>query len=204
MLRALSVFQKNIAETSTLNAAYDHLEQTISNAAPISFDDILRSKLVYSVSALDKLVHDLVRIGMVEIFKNLRPSTPKYLSEPIPLSLHSQILNQSTTPAEILFEQHIIAKLKIMSFQTPDKVADGLSYIWSENQKWRQISNTLGVDEKLVKTRLTLISTRRNTIVHEADMDPINHQKFPITRQECDDVTSFILELGNSIANLVK
>jgi len=47
------------------------------------YDDLLRSQVVYAVSAFDKLIHDLVRIGMVQIFSGARPATAKYLSESI-------------------------------------------------------------------------------------------------------------------------
>lgn len=203
MHNALAVFKKNISDAQALNPIFDHLERTISSSAPISFDDLLRSKLVYSVSAFDKLMHDLIRLGMVEIFKNARAATPKYLSEPITMSIYSQLVNATTPPAEIIFEQFVLSKLKFMSFQAPDKVSDGLSYIWDENHKWQKISQKLNLNENSVKTQLTLISSRRNSIVHEADMDPMTHQKIPITKQECDLVTNFLLATGTAIADLV-
>jgi hypothetical protein len=203
MHSALAVFQKNINDTLILNSIHEHLERNISNSAPISFDDILRSKFVYSVSAFDKLMHDIIRLGMVEIFKDARASTPKYLSEVITLQTYKQLINATTPPAEYIFSQFILSKLKFMSFQAPDKIADGLSYIWNENQKWLKISQKLNLNEQMVKTTLSLISSRRNCIVHEADMEPINNQKYPITKQECDDVTNFLLNTGNAIAELV-
>lgn len=53
--------------------------------------------------------------------------------------------------------------------------------------------------------RLTqkLIATRRNAIVHEADLDPVNNQKQAITRAEATDIANFLLALGNRICDLV-
>jgi hypothetical protein len=202
MLNSLSVFQ-NINDTLTLNTIHEHLERSIQFSPEISFDDILRSKFINSVSAFDKFMHDFIRSGMIEIFKNIRATTPKYLSEPITLSMYTQLINATTPPAEIIFGQFILDKHKMLSFQSPDKVADGLSFIWDEKQKWLKISVHMGLSEDVVKKTLSLITSRRNGMVHEADIDPITHQKYPITKEECNDVTNFLLSTGNSIAHLV-
>lgn len=183
-------------------ALYDHLEAELK--APISFDDILRSKIVYAVSAFDKLMHDLIRIGIVEIFKGVRPATAKYLSEPIPMDIVQQLAPGSMPPPEITFEGAIRAKLKILSFQDPDKISAGLSFIWDESQKWQKIAQALGKNEQQLRTELKLIASRRNAIVHEADLDPISGAKIPITRQEAIDITKLLHDVGNEIYNLVK
>ena len=201
MLNSLAVFRANIHEATALNAVHEYLENTI--AAPVSFDDLFRSKLVYSVSAFDKLIHDLIRIGMVEIFRGSRPPTSKYLAEPIALSMFNELHLATTPPAEYIFERTIMKKLKTLSFQDPDKLADGLSYIWPENQKWASIASALGLDYNTARTTLRLIADRRNCIVHEADMDPLTNQRYPITKSECDDVTNFLLRTGQAIVGLV-
>ncbi|MEO8339507.1 MAG: hypothetical protein ABI604_07265, partial [Nitrospirota bacterium] len=90
------------------------------------------------------------------------------------------------------------------SFQDPDKVSDGLSYIWNEDYKWQRIATIIGRDEKIARTTLKLITARRNSIVHEADMDPTTHSKLPITRAESNGVASFLLDVGNAVCQLVK
>ncbi|MEP6933807.1 MAG: hypothetical protein ABI988_07715 [Nitrospirota bacterium] len=188
-------------DADALTGVYDYL---MTVAVPMSFDDLLRSKIVYSVSAFDKLIHDLIRVGMVEIFMGKRQSTPKYLAEPIPLRVAQQLRITSTPPPELLFEQTVRAKLKALSFQDPDKVSDGLSYIWNEDYKWQRIATIIGRDEKIARTTLKLITARRNSIVHEADMDPTTHSKLPITRAESNGVASFLLDVGNAVCQLVK
>ncbi|VVE29571.1 hypothetical protein PCO31010_03600 [Pandoraea commovens] len=75
MLKSLSAFESNMNDVDALTDIYDRL---IENArATSSYDDLLRSKIVSSVSAFDKLLHDLIRIGMVEIYRGSRPTTPK-------------------------------------------------------------------------------------------------------------------------------
>lgn len=195
------VFRANIQDADALAGVYDFLTNTVGG--PLSFDDLLRSKLVYAVSAFDKFIHDLVRVGMVEIFVGKRPATPKYLGEPISLHSAQEIANAVTPPPEVVFEQVIRERLRTQSFQDPDKVADGLSYIWPEPHKWRRIASAIGSTETATRTRLKLIVARRNSIVHEADLDPISHSKLSISKSEADDVSAFLLQVGNAIGALV-
>lgn len=201
MLNSLSAFRANMNDVDALTGLYDYLSDTIS--APISFDDLLRSKIVYAVSAFDKLIHDIIRIGMVEIYMGKRPPTPKFLSEPIPMSVVQQLTSLTTPPPEVIFSQAIRTKLKTLSFQDPEKVADGLSYIWPENQKWQKIAAEIGKDDKVTRTTLKVITTRRNAIVHEADIDPVSDLKLPISRIEANDVATFLREVGEAIHKLV-
>lgn len=90
-----------------------------------------------------------------------------------------------------------------MSFQDPAKIVDGLSYIWDDTQKWQRISQGLGMNDEDVRRKQKLIATRRNAIVHEADLDPVTNQKLTITRAEAADISDFLLALGNRICDLV-
>lgn len=188
-------------EADKLAGIYDYLVATV--ASPVLFDDLLRARVVYSVSAFDKLMHDLISNGMVLAFSGHRVPTAKYLSEPITLAVYQQLSTTVTPPPASIFEQAVQSKLKLLSFQDPDKVSDGLSYIWSEAHKWSAISKGIGLDEKSARTKLRLIVTRRNAIVHEADTDPITHQKIPISRSDTDDIAKFLLDVGEEICRLV-
>lgn len=197
----LVVFRANLQDADALAGVFEFLTNTVGG--PLSFDDLLRSKIVYSVSAFDKLIHDLVKRGMIEIFVGKRPPTPKYSNETISLQSAQQLASAVTPPPEVMFEQLVQAKLKVFSFQDPEKVADALSYIWPEQQKWHRIASVVGIDEKTIRTTLKLIVSRRNSIVHEADIDPTTNTKIPITKLEADKVTDFLLRLGNSIGSLI-
>ena len=162
MLNALSVFENNITRAREIGPLYDYLIGKMPPA--MEFDDLLRSQIVYSVSAFDKLIHDLVKIGMVEIFTGTRAATPKYLSESIPLSKYNEMLAATLPPKEFIFTQFVVNKLKTISYQDPKIVADGLSYIWAEEHKWQRIAQTMGQEQHVVTTQLRLIINRRNYI----------------------------------------
>jgi hypothetical protein len=201
MRKALRLFKSNIEEAKNLTAVYEYLEASVKS--PLSFDDLLRSQIVYSVSAFDKLIHDIIRIGMVEIFVGRRSSTPGYLAESISLSTHNELVSATIPPPEYLFEQAIFRKLKTVSYQDPSKIAEGLSYIWEEKQKWRKISAEMGLNDQEVKTKLKLIASRRNTIVHESDIDPSVNSKYPISKVDCQSITDFLEQCGETIVELI-
>ncbi len=206
MHNAIAIFNKNLADVKQLSGLYQFLTTL---TAPVSYDDILRSQLVYTVSAFDKLIHDLIRIGMVDIYLGNRLPTAKYQNEPIQLMLHHRLAQSSQTsipPLSVFFNQILVEKFKTQSFQDPAKVADGLSYIWDEQQKWSKIaaSMQLNLNDQQTRTQLKLFISRRNSIVHEADLDTTTNSKLDILPQDIDNAISFFEKCGNSIFDLVK
>ena len=78
MQRAFDQFQDNIKYVKELDALFVHLKDTL--CLPNDLKNILRAEWVYSVSAMDKLIHELVRIGMIEAFQGKRVCTDKFKS----------------------------------------------------------------------------------------------------------------------------
>ncbi len=196
MFNALKLFEKNIAESSQLMGLFEYTNKHLPS---MNFDDLLRAHFVHAVSAFDKLLHDIIKIGMLEIFQEKRPATPKYLTEGISLEIHNKIQKATIPPKEFYFEAEITRKLSYMSFQEPNKVVDGLSLIWTEPHKWQNIANDMGLDISTAKKTLKTIATRRNQIVHEADINIATGKKYSIEKNETEDVANFILNCGKSI-----
>lgn len=196
--------QRFIDELSAIkNLSGLHVFLRANYSGPCDVEDVSRTKVVWAVSAFDKLVHDLVRIGMVQIFTGTRVPTPKYLSEPVPLSTLNATYSQPLVPAASVFEQVVFGKLKHLSLQDPRKLGDGLSLIWAEPHKWQVLAANMGTDADTARTTLSLIASRRNSIVHEADLDPITHSKILLTLSEAQDVVDFLERLGLSICKYV-
>ena len=194
-------FKIQFIQTKGLSDLYNYLDTYLN--VPMKFDDILRSQFVYAVSSLDKLIHDLIRIGMIEIFLKKRPPTPKYLAEPLSLETIEKINNATMPPKEHFFEQAIFNKFVKLSFQNPTNIADGLSYIWDEKHKWQKIAQAMGSNEQDIKTQLKLIVNRRNQIVHEADLNFATGEKYFITPIDSKEAVEFIELCGASIATLI-
>ena len=61
----------------------------------------------------------------------------------------------------------------------------------------------MGSTDDLVKKQLKLIAVRRNAIVHEADLDPVTHQKLSIDSRMVTENSNFLERCGDAIERLV-
>lgn len=218
MLSAYNTFNEQIKSCKELYAIYAYLKNNL--AFPQDLSDLLRAQVVYAVSALDKLLHELVKKGMIEIFNNSRPITNKFSTFGISLNTLMKIqevtyieMPQSAEETAIYwFEQEIILKHKILSFQDPDKISEALSFIWVEEHKWQKIHSNItqpiaslpNMIEKDIKTYLKNIVMRRNQIVHESDYDISSNTKNTIDENETKNIVEFIQLVGKSIYECVQ
>jgi hypothetical protein len=201
MQRAFDQFKDNIKYVKELDALYVHLKDTLH--LPSDLTDLLRAEWVYTVSAMDKLIHELIRIGMIEAFQGRRIRTNKYLSFGVTTDTLTSILSMTVPPPEYWLEQEIIERHKKLSFQQPENISDGLSLIWDEKHKWNQLAIAMGTTEGDLKTKLKTIISRRNQIVHEADLDLLSGTRSNIDKADIDDVVHFIEKLSRAIFNSV-
>ncbi len=197
----IQTFRESIADSTKLRSLHEHCVGELN--LPGDYSDLLRTGVVYCMSALDKLVHDIVLHEMVEIFVGRRPTTPKFLAESMSLDSHLSLVNATIPPAEIVFEGIVRVKLNYQSFMDPIKLSDALSLVWLESQKWQVIAASLGSTKEQITTELRNICKRRNAIVHEADRDPSTNQKLPIYPADTQRIECFILQLGETIYRLV-
>lgn len=201
----LALFVSNMDAADALAATHAHMKQTIGVA--VDFDDLLRARLMHTISALDKFIHDLIRHRMVEIFKGQRPVTPKYLTEAISLESYKKLTDTSVGafPPERVFENIIYSKHKSLSFQDPDKIQEALSLVWDESHKWQKIAAFIGngSTESSLKVALKVAVARRNLIVHEADIDPSTNARTAISAADIETAAHLVRSIGTAISHLV-
>lgn len=205
MQRAFDQFKESMKYVKELDALYVHLRDVL--LLPNDLTDLLRAEWVYSISAMDKLIHELIRIGMLEAFQGSRVKTRKFLAFGISVGTHSSIVSATPTtvpPPEYWFEQEVIQKNKFLSFQEPEKIAEGLSLIWNEDHKWQYLATPMAMSKDNLTTKLKTIISRRNQIVHEADLDLMSGVRNTIDKTDIDDVVAFIEKLSESIFIAVK
>ena len=197
MKQAKTAFVNLINKSHITASVYDYLA---SNHIPLDYSDLLRWQWILSVAALDKYIHDIVLIGMLDIFVGKKEATAKYKNFQLTMENISSIHNSETPIIE--FEKIVIHKHSYLSFQDPDKIADALSYFWNESNKWDVIcsnmSDTPTVPE--VKTKLKNIVIRRNQMAHEVDCisnSPLLQQG--IKQADVEDVIAFIKEVVEAI-----
>ncbi len=94
-------FEESLNDSRQLRYLYKHCVEDLN--LPGSYCDLLRMSVTYSMSALDKLIHDLVVYGMVETYTGRRVATIKFQSEGVSIQNHIDLNNASVPPAETLF-----------------------------------------------------------------------------------------------------
>lgn len=196
----IQTFRESISDSRNLRALYHHCVNDLH--LPGDYGDLLRMGFTYCMSALDKLVHDMIIHHMVEIFAGRRPPTPKYLAETISMENQAILASSAMPPPEIVFEGIVRAKLAHQCFMDPVKLVDGLSLIWLEDHKWEVIATAMGRDRLQAITELRNLYKRRNAIVHETDRDPSTGQKTPILPGDAERTELFVSSLGETIFQL--
>ena len=214
MKNAFVVFEEGIRETRKMSTVYDHF----INDLHIPHDevaDILRAQIVNAVSVLDRFVHELVNIGVVETFMGTRVKTLKFLNQPfkaetliksIEFSKPGFIPASANENPQYLIENEMREKMSFLAFEAPDKVRDALSYIWDEKHKMQAIAVDMALPgatdndkQKYLEQRLQLIVDRRNQIAHEGDIDPSLNKKRRVDKKMSSDAIDFIEKFGESI-----
>lgn len=175
--------------------------ETLTTQA-IDLSDLLRSQLVLAISGLDQLIHEIVRLGMIDAAKGLRPKTDAYYRFQLPLTAVESAINgseQDVWIGEFVRERH-----SWQSFQDPDKIAEAIRLI-SPVKLWEVVGKELGLSPQDAKTQLKLTVDRRNKIAHEADMDPTNPGfRWPISASLVKDAVDFIERVAEAIFKVVK
>ncbi|MDT9178779.1 MAG: hypothetical protein P5702_14905 [Limnospira sp. PMC 1291.21] len=76
MQLALDQFRVSIARVRDLIDVHNYIKSQSTPALDLS--DILRASLVLAVSALDYYIHEVVTLGMLEIYKGEPPQTAAF------------------------------------------------------------------------------------------------------------------------------
>ncbi len=201
MLVSYGKFQKLILDTQNIHTLYEYIDGVIK--APFDYSDLLRWEWIQCVSAFDKLIHDLVRTGMLEAFSGTRNQTAKFGGFPIDISTFNDMKSNPLEQA-LFFEKAITIKHSYLAFQEPKKVVDALAYIWDEKYKWEKISDLMGINKTTCINQLKNIIIRRNQIVHEGDYIDTLMQRQVIFSSDVVVIRDFISKLGESIYFCVK
>lgn len=191
MKAALEQLRQDITRIRSLMSIYEYLlEQHVA----LDISDILRGCIVLAVSALDAFIHEVIRVGMVQILRGGRKQTPEYQKQKVTFN---QI---SFSPDYAWFDRIILEQHQEKSYQNPKKISEGIKLI-SDIDLWAEISKQLNEPADNVNHKLKLIVDRRNQIAHEADID--RGLAAPIRRGidllDVKDTVNFIEKLAETI-----
>ncbi|MBD0308059.1 MAG: hypothetical protein ICV80_07945 [Microcoleus sp. T1-bin1] len=201
MQPAIDLFRISIARVRDLIAVHNSLKAQASSVLDLS--DMLRAALVLAVSALDYYIHEVVRIGMLEIHRGPRPEPPGFSRFQISLGSARAGINAGQN-IDSWLEDEIRQRHSYKSFQQPEAIADAIRLI-SDKKLWEEVSTNMGSPARSIKQQLSLIVDRRNKIAHEADIDPTLSigNRWPIDELLVNEAVDFIEQVVESIHNIL-
>lgn len=176
--------------------------------------ELLRAVITSSISALDRYIHDQVVTHSLNLLRRAEADVPKELKKlRIPLltvkkSLEKLRSNGTSRPGSILKADLREILHRDETFQNVSGVERGAKMLgikdfWSELTK-KMPGHTKSGD---VQDRLREIATRRNQIVHEADVVIQERARLPklrdISRTEAENARKFVCDLVAAFDNLV-
>jgi hypothetical protein len=205
----LEHFETVWGRCALLSSLHVYIENRVTGV--VQPDELLRAEWVTRVSALDLYVHELVAQLMLAIFEGRRPASPAYLK----FQVSTETLNRiraAVTPsdASAAFDLYVRSYLSRITYQAPDDIADGVR-LCSSIELWNEVALNLGATPttkastaKDLKTQLSLIVRRRNTIAHEGDLQqsPLR-EPWPINRADLTFVGDQIERIVRAIHAVV-
>ncbi|MFA6145336.1 MAG: HEPN domain-containing protein [Sulfurimonas sp.] len=201
MQSAKEHFEQNIVRVKNLG----YLHQTISVEITNNLDssDILRAQYVMLISALDYFIHEIIRIGILQIYNKERKPTHEFkkfiFSTDQETLLNKAILEEKN---DTWLDYQIRVRNGFKSFQQADKIKEALLLIDSSDI-WEKIATLLNENKDDLKNRLNLIIERRNQIAHEADIEPTYKELREIEAEDVDDSITFIEKIVTAISDVV-
>ena len=199
MLDAIEQFRKNVDRVRAIGGLYEALEQLTTPV--VDTTDLLRTQIVMIVSALDHYIHEITRIGMLEIYDGVRSPTNAFLR--FQVALDAALSGFTEQGGSTWLETEIREKHGYQVFQQPDKIADAVR-LFSSCELWPSVASQLGLTTQEVKDELRLIVDRRNKIVHEADLDPSYPGiRWPIAPSDSARAVDFIQSVCEAIHSVV-
>ena len=136
-----------------LSALHAYLANNVSGV--LQPDELLRAEWVARLSALDLYVHELVAQRMLEIFEGRRSATPAYLQFRVSNESLERIRAAATrSDAASAYDLDIREQLSYLTFQDPEKIADGLR-LCSPVELWNEAALKLGATQatKTIKAK---------------------------------------------------
>ncbi|WP_143114657.1 HEPN domain-containing protein [Jannaschia rubra] len=191
-------FLQHIEEADEAIVIYNHL-----NKNGLRADFALRFVWVSTVSALDDYITQLIIEISTHRFENSIVQEKRLLSEACRFDSIYSLLENNSAASAIAFRSLIRETVERMTFQSPNDVADGLSFIWKADEKWKKIGAYLGLTAKSCRGLLSSIANRRNLIVHNADFDDSGGVKTKIRLNDAIRTRMFIVGLVYSIEDLI-
>ncbi len=202
MINAIKQYNSNKSHIEAYGKLFVLLEQNIPVLSP-QREELLRAQIVMAVSAVDTFFHNVVKIGLLQIFNGSRP-IGKAASYPIELLDVISINRENDSYRKQLLLENAIMKISSKdSYQSAASIEYAVGLLGIKGI-WTKLSPLMGIPAEDIKNKISLIVRRRNQIAHESDINPATMLRYPITKADANDVVDFLDKFVNSVYNLLK
>ena len=203
MLSPIEQFRENTDRVKSLGGLHTAFGQLTTPAVDLT--DLLRAQIVMIVSALDHYIHEITRVGMLEVYDGERSRTGAFLRFQVTLDAAMKGISESSENGNGWLDTEIRERHGYLAFQRPDNIADAVR-LFSSCELWPSVAAQLNLTPDDVKNRLRAIINRRNQIAHEADLDPSypgTGSRWPISPSDIANTLDFILDVCEAIHSVV-
>jgi hypothetical protein len=181
------LFDAHVAECREAVSTFDFM----LSKAGFKADFNLRFVWIAAVSALDHYISQVILERATYAYGNKLPLQPKLLADVMSFGSAIELREADPIRSVVVFRSILDSCIRYKSFQYPEKIADGLSYVWQEKQKWHYIATKVGMSAEGAKKKLDAIVDRRNLIAHNGDYDEARGAKLPISKSDTEEVIKF-------------
>lgn len=190
-------FQYNIQAIRDKFLIYDEL---IQNGKEDHAKDILRSQVVFLMSALDFYMHEIVRYRLLKIFLGELPKTESYKNFIVSIETLEEALKNPET-VDWLSEE-IILRHSHKSFMASKAIKEVLSLI-SNEKIYNLACKALGKENGEVNQLIDEIYSRRNQIAHQSDQIYNQEGQNSIFKEDIERYIDFIQTFVQKIHDLL-
>ena len=196
-------FKENI---DRINKKFIIINELESKKLEEAAKDILRSQIVLLMSSVDFYIHEIVKYGILKIFKGEKNKTKEYKAFIVSIECVEKAIKN---PESIdWLEENIIVQNKYKSFMALNKIKNALKIISDKNildNSIKKVASDLGKEINEIRDVMKIMNERRNCIAHETDRDPIKCNINDISIEEVkngiDIVSKLILDIHDKVKN---
>lgn len=162
-------------------------------------DEIFRFGIVLLGASLDKYIHDIVKVLLIDIFKDELPESKNFNNFLVPIGILKEFDKNDYSPSnkERALSEMIYDRTSVLTAQKYAGIQKVLSHCISINI-FKEILPEMNRHFKEIESMKDLtkaldsMSDRRNKIVHELDYFPNTLKRHPITKEEVNYFETFI------------
>ena len=188
---------------SKINSMFNIFDQLMASKQEEQAKDILRTQIVFLVSALDFYVHEITKYGLVRIFDGDWDLTEKYSNICVPMNVLNEALKQGESSD--WFVDFINDRFSSMTFVSYESIKGQMNLLGLKIQLvadtvFSERGSTVPSADKL-KNRLDELFHRRNVIAHQFDRRHENAETLDIDRKTVEDYINDVERIIDAIEN---